>query len=268
MKIYHGFPNRLQKYPNSPIISILSRITFLNFLRGAKKQVAKQSKLKNLLPYPDECYAVWEACCGRKFLYDYLIDQVADNREKHKTLNLISKVMYFHGKKKFAAKLTGPSRIHYLNSIFPDARFVHIIRDGRAVVNSLMNVGFWRERGGYNKPWWENGLTSDDLLMYEQYKHSPLALAAIQWRRIIKVARDEASKISNSRYYELKYEDFINAPHDHIEKLFEFFGLENSKKVHNYIDKFSQLKNQNYKYLSSINTTDIGILVEIIGDLN
>jgi hypothetical protein len=130
-----------------------------------------------------------------------------------------------------------------------------------------MNVGFWRENDGFNKPWWKNGLTSSDFEMYERYKQSPLALAAIQWRRVIKVARDEASKISNNRYYELKYEDFIDDPHDHMERLFEFSGLENSKKVHNYIDKFSQLKNQNYKYLSSINTTNLEMLVEIIGDV-
>ena len=196
MKIYHGSLIGWENHPNLPIASILSRITFLNIFRGAKKQIAKQSKLRNLLPYPDECYAVWEVCCGSKFAFDYMIDQVANDREKRKTINLISKVMYFHGKKKFAAKLTGPSRMHYLNSIFPDSRFVHIIRDGRAVVNSLMNVDFWRKKGGFKKPWWKNGLTNNDLRMYDRYKQSPLALAAIQWRRIIKVARDEALEIS------------------------------------------------------------------------
>ena len=41
-------------------------------------------------------------------------------------------------------KITGWPRIGYLNEIFSDAKFIHILRDGRAVANSLINVEFWR----------------------------------------------------------------------------------------------------------------------------
>jgi hypothetical protein len=261
------FSNHLERHPNFPSITVLSRITFLSGLQGAKKQITKNSKLKRKLPHPAECYNIWQNCCGKRFLYDYLLGQEPTIEEKDKIQSIINKVTCYHGKKRFAVKLTGPSRIHYLNSIFPDAVFIHVIRDGRAVVNSLMNAGFWKERGGYDKPWWENGLTDDDLSMYKRYDQSPLALAAIQWRRIIKIARDEASKIFSNRYYELKYEDFMSEPHSHIRKLFKFSSLKMSKRVHCYITQYSQLKNQNYKYLNSMGKKEIGMLNHITGDL-
>ncbi|MGH8165623.1 MAG: sulfotransferase, partial [Woeseiaceae bacterium] len=40
-------------------------------------------------------------------------------------------------------KLTGWPRISFLQEIFPDARFIHILRDGRAAVNSLIQTAFW-----------------------------------------------------------------------------------------------------------------------------
>ena len=261
------FSNWLARYPNFPAVSLLSRITFSHTLRGAKRQSLKQSRLRNFFPYPSECYPVWMACCGSRFLFEFLFNEVAGNSEKRKTIRLISQVMHYHGKRRFATKITGPSKIHYLNSIFPDAKFIHIIRDGRAVVNSLMNVKFWKEGGGYTGTWWNKGLTSKDIEIYERYEKSPLALAAIQWRRIILIAKDEAVKISSDQYYELKYEDFMNGPYEFMAKMFNFSGLKHSQKVLGYMNKKSQFKSQNYKYLESMSIKNIKMLNDIMGDL-
>ena len=260
------FSNYLSRHPEYPVISILSRLTFSNYLLGAKKQISKQSRLKNL-PYPSECYSVWERCCGTKFRFDFLKDHEAGETEKERLTKTISKVIQYHGKKRFTTKITGPSRIYYLDSIFPDAKFIHIIRDGRSVVNSLMNVKFWKEGGGYYKPWWNNGLTDRDIEIYERYQSSPLALAALQWRRIIMIAREESEKIESSRYFELKYEDFMKEPHGLMQELFEFSGLDFSKKVKNYMDKRSNFKSRNYKFLESISKNEMDMLNDIMGNL-
>ena len=47
------------------------------------------------------------------------------------------------GKPRFLAKYTGVPRIQFTQRAFPDARFVHVLRDGRAVVNSLIRVPWW-----------------------------------------------------------------------------------------------------------------------------
>ena len=45
-------------------------------------------------------------------------------------------------------KITRWPMIGFLLEIFEEAKFVHMMRDGRAVTNSMLNVGFGRGRGG------------------------------------------------------------------------------------------------------------------------
>ena len=260
------FSNRFHKHPTAPIVSLFSRLTFLHIFWGAKAQSRRKSFLKKHLPYASECYPVWQHLCGKKFLFDFLLEKTANEIETKKTIHFIKKVMLFQGKDRFTAKITGPSRITFLNSIFPDAIFVHIIRDGRAVVNSIMKVRFWKRDGGYKNPWWTNGLTDEDMEVYENHDKSPLALAAVQWRRIIYAARNEALGISEDRYLEIKYEDFMNDPYDSMSKLLDRCVLNPSSRVYNYMRSI-QFKNMNFKYTQSIRNDHIAMLNDIMGDL-
>lgn len=258
------FSNWFHKHPTAPIVSLLSRLTFLPISRGAKAY--SRHRLLRHFPYASECYPVWQNLCGEKFLFDFLLEKTANEIETKKTIHFIKKVMLFQGKDRFTAKITGPSRITFLNSIFPDAIFVHIIRDGRAVVNSLMKVGFWKRDGGYKNPWWTNGLTDEDMEVYENHDKSPLALAAVQWRRIIYAARNEALGISEDRYLEIKYEDFMNNPYDSMSKLLDRCALKPSSRVYNYMRPI-RFKNMNFKYTQSIRNDHIAMLNDIMGDL-
>jgi len=262
------FSNMLGRFPDIPEISILNRLSFTNVLRGNKRQNKAHSSLRNIFPYPTECYPAWKSYCGDKFLYNYLIDQVAGENVKKRTARNILKVIRYHGKRRFAAKITGPSRINYISSIFPDAKFIHIVRDARAVVNSLMNVDFWTESDKLNKPWWENGLTAEDMEPFEMYDRSPIALAAIQWKKIITLTRKEASKISSERYCEIKYEKFMHNPYKLMQEMFEFSELKQSKKVYRYINQRSQFISRNNKYLNSLTSEGINIINKIVYDQN
>src|SRR6185503_19102246 len=170
------FSNLFLKFHQVPMVAVLSRLTASNRLMGAKKQKENQSRFRVPWPHAVECYAAWEQCCGRKFRFDFLTNQVATEEERKKTVELVARVMRFHGKPRFVAKITGPSRIAYLKSIFPDALFIHVVRDGRAVVRSLMKVDFCKRGGGYAKPWWSGGLTEEDMQAWKRHEDSPLVL--------------------------------------------------------------------------------------------
>ena len=262
------FSNFLHKFPRYPVVSLASRIAISNRLLGTKQQGVQQGRFRFPLPHAIECYPVWDRCCGEKFRYDYLINQQASESEKRKARALVAKVTKYQGKERFTAKITGPSRICYLSSIFPDALFIHIIRDGRAVADSLMNVRFWKEGGGYERPWWKGGLTAEDLEIYTRHNRSPLALAALQWRRIILVARQEAEQLQASRYTELRYEHAVREPHFFIDKLIEFAQLEPSAKVHEYVSRKSSFQDMNFKYRQHFSSQDLAMLEDILGDVN
>jgi hypothetical protein len=61
----------------------------------------------------------------------------------------------------FLHKYTGWSRASFFKEIFPDARFVHIVRDGRAVANSFLQMDWWT---GYESPekWYLGPLSDED----------------------------------------------------------------------------------------------------------
>ncbi len=261
------FSNYLYRFPRFPVVSLFSRLAISNDLLGAKRQNG-ESAFRIPRPYAVECYPAWELCCGQKFRFDYLLNQKASQEEKDKVVRLVDKVTRYQSKHRFATKITGPTRMAYLNSIFPDALFIHVVRDGRAVVNSLMKVDFWKNGGGYHKPWWRGGLTEEDIELYDKYGKTPVALTAVQWRRIMLMAREEAKAIGPGQYLEIRYEDALRDPIAAMDGLFTFSHLAPSSKVHDYIRTKSAFKDMNYKFAKDLKSSDVGALDEILGDVN
>jgi Sulfotransferase family len=261
------FSNYLHKFPRLPFLSLISRLGYSNDYLGSKKQNGA-SAFRLPRPYAVECYPAWEVCCGKKFRTDYLINAKASQAERDKAIGLVLDVMRYQGKSRFATKITGPTRMCYLDSIFPDALYVHVVRDGRAVVNSLMKIEFWKEGGGYEKPWWQGGLSEEDMEVYRRHDKSPLVLAAIQWRRIMTIARQEAAAIDPRRYIEIRYEDTLQQPFATLDRIIEFSQLKHSEKVHDYIKTKSSLKDMNFKFSKDLKGGDISLLNEVLGDVN
>ena len=111
-------------------------------------------------------------------------------------------------------------RIAFLSRVFPDARFVHVIRDGRAVVSSMVSQIRSRPRrqaqpmGGFCRPPGWRALLRDDLV--EQ--------TALQWRAIVRHAREQGAALGE-RYCEARYEELCAGPRAVCRALFEFAGL-------------------------------------------
>ena len=124
-------------------------------------------------------------------------------------------------------KITGWPRIGFLNEIFEDAKFIHIVRDGRAVASSLLHVNFWR--GWYGPQGWRAGLLSpEDQATWESYDRSFTALAGLEWRIQMR-AIDAARRTLDPRFFfEVKYEAFCEQPVETYRRVLEFAELPNS----------------------------------------
>ena len=70
-------------------------------------------------------------------------------------------------RKRLLVKITGWPRIGALQEIFPDAKFIHIVRDGYSVANSFLQVPWWWGwRGPQN---WRFGLLpADEQAVWEE----------------------------------------------------------------------------------------------------
>jgi hypothetical protein len=128
-----------------------------------------------------------------------------------------------HGKARFVNKHPRNSmRIAYLRRAFPDARFIHVIRDGRAVVSSILAQIGRRERrqkrpmGGFAKPPGWRALMRDDLA--EQ--------TALQWQAIVRHVREQGRALGPA-YTEVRYEALCATPRPIYRELFRFAALRN-----------------------------------------
>ena len=262
------FSSYVTKFPFLPWLAFLDRIVRLPqlspYLMGKKKQSQGfVASIRRYLPHLDEPYPILERYCGKKISVDYLINHTASENEKDRIRGLVRKILKLQGRKRLFVKFTGPPRIHYLNSIFPDAYYLHMLRDPRAVVYSLVYVDLWIKSGGLEKPSWQHGLFEKDLNEWYETGRSPVALAAIQWKKIVELAWEEKEELSAEQYIEIRYEDFVRDPHVQLSAVFEKARLRDSAMAHDYIASRGKLSDMNYKYKKVLLAKDIALIEKI-----
>lgn len=136
---------------------------------------------------------------------------------------------------RFLAKITGWSRIGYLDEVFPDALFVHLVRDGRDVANSLLRVDFWR---GWQGPrnWRFGELPAQMRGVWEEHDRSFVALAGLCWCLLVNSVDAARREVDTSRFLELRYEDFVASPREELGRILEFAGLDVSSRFRRRFD--------------------------------
>ena len=89
--------------------------------------------------------------------------------------------------------------VEVLRALFPDAQFVHLVRDGRDCVASLKRMG-----------WWKHGTTG----------------AIATWVQAVDCAAREVRRLPDGTWHELRYEDLVADPRREMESLCAFLGEE------------------------------------------
>ncbi|PPR21425.1 MAG: Gluconolactonase, partial [Alphaproteobacteria bacterium MarineAlpha10_Bin3] len=79
-----------------------------------------------------------------------------------------------------------------LIEVFPDARFIHVARDGRAVANSMVNVSWW---DGTMDSWWWGDMDAADQAVLESCRHEPAVLAGVIWKTLMDYIADARASL-------------------------------------------------------------------------
>ena len=195
---------------------------------------------------PSECYNFWEHHCKgfRRPFRDLGPDDVT-NKTKAKIQNVMAALLTSK-RDRLLLKITGWPRIGFLKEIFEDAKFIHIVRDGRAVVNSMINVNWWWGwQGPQNWRWGE--LTEDQQRLWEKHNKSFLALAGIEWNILMAATERASSYVCDKNFLTIRYEDICTDPIGNFQHVVEFCELDWSREFEKAIGRHA-LKNTNYKW--------------------
>src|SRR5919197_6467247 len=93
------FSQHVARWPSFPVLAGLSRVA--DWSPAMRKAVVRSDEqrpwLEKLRVGPTEAYRVWQHCCGRKFLYGYLLGEKASAEERERLCRMISGVLRYHG---------------------------------------------------------------------------------------------------------------------------------------------------------------------------
>jgi hypothetical protein len=216
------------------------------------------------LIYPVEAYDFWDYhCMGfSEPCRDLVKEDVTPRTKKH--VNKIMSSMLTAKRSRLMVKITGWPRIGFLKEMFPDAKFIHVYRDGRAVVNSLLNVRWW---SGWHGPeqWRWGKFSKEQHERWEQYGKSFVALAAIEWEILMEAQEKAKQTIPAEDMLEVRYEEFCQNPVGLFKQTMEFGQLAWTPEFEATVRGFS-IESADYKWQEQLTKTQQEILNDCLRD--
>ncbi len=209
---------------------------------------------KSLQQHPQICYLneqrhLWYSCYPETDISTKYRDQrngrlfmtAADTRDDA-TLKLHSlfklQCIKYHAPQLVDKLPVNSLRISFIKAIFPDARFIHIVRDGREVARSItkkLDRGSWFAKNPIK--WAElqqlgrEQLHLDvDRLCIENYDK-----ALLEWAVNTHAVVTAMDSGADEDFMEVSYQSFIDEPIASIRRCIDFLGLDQSSKVENYV---------------------------------
>lgn len=131
-------------------------------------------------------------------------------------------------------------RVEFVHSIFPDARFIHIYRNGLEVARSIQKASEaggwfgsndykWKQLSDYSK---NTNVTEELPDLCESYYHKGL----LEWRLSTESAVNFLSTLQNDKYMEISYAGFLNEPANTIEEVLDYLKISNDSCVADFVN--------------------------------
>lgn len=258
------FTNASSMYPNTPILNN-------QLMDWAGKNPPKIERFANdglFVNYatPSEGIRIWE-----RFMADrdnYALDETEDNPAmEHYLKHTIQKHLKHFGGQRFLNKNPDNSaRIRYLNKLFPDAYFIHIVRDGRAVCASLLK--FRKAAADFFGPHHRHATsgikvkTWDEIAQY--WDKDPIYSTGLLWRDVLETLAQDRPRILPKRYLEIRYEDFCQHPLAILKDVCQFCQLPWTPTVFEQAAQSIQLRDRNHTWQQTLTPTEIDQLTPLI----
>jgi len=241
------FSNYSDRFLSVSLMPFLHRIFDLPYVGSmAKKGIISKRKF---CIKPTEAGRIYHDYCGFKKTIKTTENDLNVEMDK-KFKDVIKRHLSLIGKKRFLNKQTANNqRIRLIAKMFHDAYYIHIIRDGRAVANSLLNVRWLND----TDIWWLGEKVSE----WEKKGGQTIELCGLHWKRDVEEILENKS-LFEDRYIEIRYDEFISDVGGTMERVTDFCELSKSASFFKMLPQ--TLPNMNYKWENDLTKVQKDIL--------
>jgi Sulfotransferase family len=132
------------------------------------------------------------------------------------------------GKPVFLHKFTGWPRTGFVGAVLPEARFINVVRDGRAVVASGLQAPWWRGHQGPERwPW--GPLPPAYAAEWEASGRSFVVLAGLGWKMLMDAYATARDLVPAGQWLDVRFEDVLARPRSCFEEMLDLMGLDEDK---------------------------------------
>lgn len=257
--------NWVRRYPGIPQLAVLNRVARLVprlqrtvwFGKGSNAYVygSPRSWLARVFPMPVEGEPLYSLCGIPE--HPGLSRVVAESTQQAALRSSFAAIQRYAGGQRVVSKrIANNYRISLLYGAFREARFVEIIRDGRAVAYSLSRVDWWPD----SVVWWYGGTPRK----WEKEGGNPWELCARSWVEHVEATERGLSVIPTSSVATISYEHLVRELVPVLRKLALFAGLPEDVR---WLERIHQLQSPgtNQAWRHRLAPTDIETIERIQG---
>ena len=138
----------------------------------------------------------------------------------------------------FVHKFTGWPRAGFVEAILPGSRFVHVVRDGRAVANSWLQMEWWQGHRGPEE-WLFGPLPDQYEAEWEASRRSFVLLAGLAWKILIDAFEAARLELAPEHWLEVRYEDVLAEPRETFAAILDFLGLPGDRRFETALARYN-----------------------------
>jgi hypothetical protein len=239
--------NWLRRFPGLGVVSAANRLSRrlpalqLRYWFGedsnAYRYGQRRSVAERAFPAPVEGAPVFER-------YGFDGDDGAAPADADALRAAFSDIVRFGGGTTVITKrIENNGRIPQLAEVFPNARFVMIVRDGRAVAYSLSRVDWWPQ----GKIWWLDSTAGE----WAKSGGDPWELCAREWVEELRRVEAGLAQVAPERALTVTYENLVASPLQELERIARFAGLDESPRWESVLRRI-EFPNRNERWRSAL----------------
>lgn len=216
--------NYQNRYPQFNFTAFLQRILnqFPEYKRttwfkkhGGAYFDQRRKWLQSIVPTPSEAESVYVSCGIPTFRTD---DFLVQPHVAQCLINKFESVRRISGGEVLLSKRTANNRrIPILKQIFPDAKYIHLVRDGRSVAYSLLRVAWWNDHILY----W-TGKTPRQMVAEGS---NSLVLAAQNWVEEMHSLEKGMDLLEDHQLLQVRYDDLLKNPQQQLQRMLDFMEI-------------------------------------------